>query len=328
MRVLLTGADGLLGSNLVRLLLIRGYTVRVLILASSVSTTLDGLNIEKYYGNILEPDTLTKAFKGSDAIIHAAAMTNIWPARSAMVRRVNIEGTRNIVDAAIRHKLKRMIYIGSCSSVNANPLTKGNFSFPGARFGLDYIDSKYEALNLVNEAVKSQSLPAISILPTFMIGAYDSLPGSGQMILAVAQGKMKFYSSGGRNYVHVMDVATAIANALETGTIGKFYVAGNENLTYKEFFRKTSEIVHQPGPKIEVPGFLVKAIGYLGTLFGKWLGKQPLISYPMAQISCEKQFVSSVEAVAELKMPQTDIRIAIRECYEWFLENGYIKLKK
>jgi nucleoside-diphosphate-sugar epimerase len=158
-----------------------------------------------------------------------------------------------------------------------------------------------------------------------MIGAYDSLPGSGQMILAVARGKMKFYTSGGRNYVFVMDVATAIANALEKGTIGKYYIAGNENLTYKEFLTKTASIVQKSAPKIQVPGCVVKAIGYLGTLTGTWLGIQPLISYPMAQISCEKQFVSSEDAVAELKMPQTSIEIAIRECFQWFLENNYIK---
>lgn len=327
MRVLLTGADGLLGSNLVPLLLKRGYQVRVFVLADAGSRLPDTLDVERSFGNILEPDTLDKAMSGCDAVIHAAAMTNIWPARSEIVRKVNIEGTRNVIQAALLHKVKRMIYIGSCSSVNAKSVGNSKYAFPGARFGLDYIDSKYEALKLVMDAVKTRDLPAISILPTFMIGPCDYLPGSGQMILAVAQGKMKFYTSGGRNYVHVMDVATAIANALEKGTIGKYYVAGNENLTYKEFLTKTAAIVHQPSPKIQIPGSVVKIIGYLGTVLGTWSGKQPLISYPMAQISCEKQFASSEEAVEELEMPRTDIGTAIRDCYQWFLENNYIKQK-
>lgn len=328
MHVLLTGADGLLGSNLVPLLLQRGHKVRVFLFPASNSKSLEGLDIEKVYGNILDPHTLEPAFEGCDAVIHAAALTNIWPARSVKVRQVNIEGTRNVVQASINSGIKRMIYVGSGSSVNAQPDKDSKYDFPGAKFGLDYIDSKYEALNLVLDAVKNQNLPAIAVLPTFMIGAYDSLPGSGQMILAVAQGKMKFYTCGGRNYVHVMDVATAIANGLEKGTIGKYYIAGNENLTYKEFLSKTAEIVNKPKPFLQVPGWLVKAFGYLGTVFGTWLGKQPMISYPLACISCEKQYVSSKDAVNELLMPQTDISVAISDCYQWFVENNYLNKKK
>jgi len=325
MRVLLTGADGLLGSNLVRLLLQRGHKVRVFLFPSSNSKSLDGLDIEKYYGNILDMQTLDKALVNCDAIIHAAAMTNIWPARSAIVRQVNIEGTRNVIQAAIKHGVKRMVYVGSGSSVNAQPDANSKYAFPGAKFGLDYIDSKFEALNLVMDAVNTQNLPALAVLPTFMIGAYDSLPGSGQMIIAVAQGKMKFYTAGGRNYVHVMDVAVAIANGLEKGSIGKYYITGNENLTYKEFLSKTAKIVNKPKPLIQIPSWLVKSIGYCGTVFGTWFGKQPMISYPIACISCEKQYVSSVDAINELDMPQTDIEIAIRDCYNWFIENNYIK---
>lgn len=327
MRVLVTGADGLLGSNLVRLLLSRGYTVRVFLFPSSESKSLDGLNIEKFYGNILEPDSMNPAFADCDAVIHAAAMTNVWPARSALVREVNITGTANAIEVALNHKIKRFIYVGSGSSVNAQSGESSKYTFPGARFGLDYIDSKYEALNLVLEAVKTQNLPALAVLPTFMIGAYDYLPGSGQMILAVANGKMKFYTSGGRNYVHVLDVATAIANALEMGTIGKYYIAGNENLTYKEFISKTAEIVKKPKPLFQIPGWLVKTIGYLGTVIGTRLNKQPLISFPMAQIACEKQYVSSADAIKELKMPQTSIDTAIKECFNWFINNNYLKQK-
>ncbi len=325
MRVLITGADGLLGSNLVRLLLRRGYIVRVFLFPSSKSKSLDGLDIEIFYGNILEPNSMNPAFADCDAVIHAAAMTNVWPARSVLVREVNITGTANAIEAALNHKIKRFIYVGSGSSVNAQSGESTKYAFPGARFGLDYIDSKYEALNLVLEAVRTKSLPALAVLPTFMIGAYDYLPGSGQMILAVANGKMKFYTSGGRNYVHVLDVATAIANALEMGTIGKYYIAGNENLTYKEFISKTAEIVNKPKPLIQIPSWLVKSIGYCGTVFGTWFGKQPMISYPIACISCEKQYVTSADAINELEMPQTAIEIAIRDCYSWFLENNYIK---
>jgi dihydroflavonol-4-reductase len=325
MRLLVTGADGLLGSNLVRLLLDRGHEVSVLVHPSSKSITLNGLNIKRHVGDILNPETLNPAVKGVDAVIHAAASTSIWPARSETVRRINIEGTRNMIDAVLNHDIKRMIYIGSVNSRLDNFGSSGKYLFPAAKYGLDYIDSKYEALNMLLDAVKTKGLPALAILPTLMIGPYDSLPSSGKIIMTLAQGKLKFYTGGGRNFVHAKDVSAAIANSLEMGRVGEFYVAGNENLTYQEFFRKVAKIVSKPEPSILTPDWLVKTIGFFGSLSGDILRKEPLITYPLALLSCDKQFVSSESAVKELNMPQTDIEVAIKECYDWFTENGYLK---
>jgi len=325
MRILVTGADGMLGSNLVRLLLYRGHDVSALIHPSSRSITLEGLKIKKHFGDILKPETLSPAIEGHEAVIHAAASINYWPARSKIVRKINIEGTNNIIEAVLNQNTKLMIYVGSGISVNVKGVPSGKYSFPGEKYGLDYIDSKYEALNMVLGAVESRGLPALAILPTYMIGPYDSLPGSGKMILALAQGRIKFYTSGGKNFIHVNDVSTAIANSLEMGRIGKFYITGNENLTYQDFFRKVAQIVGQPEPKISIPDWLVKLIGLLGNLSGEIFKKQPLLTYPMARISCNKHFVSSEVALKELNMPQTNIEVAIRECYDWFTENAYFK---
>ena len=324
MKVLVTGADGLLGSNLIRLLLKRGYEVNVLIHPSSKSKSLDGLDIGKYYGDILKIESMEEAFKSVDAVIHIAALTNIWPARSEIVNRVNIEGTKMIIKLVLKYKLKRMIYIGSASSVNTVG-DSGDNTFAGLKFGLDYIDSKYYALKAVMDAVRNDNLPAIAILPTFMIGPFDSLPSSGKMIIAVAKGKLKFYSSGGRNIVYVNDVATAIANSLEMGEMGKAYVAGNENLSYKSLFSKVSGVVGRKAPKIKIPNWTILGIGKLGDIVGNAIHKPPLISYPMARISCENQFAISNDAITDLKMPQTPIEIAVEECYLWFKENGYCK---
>lgn len=323
MRVLVTGADGMLGSNLVRLLLERGHEVSVFLFPSSRSTTLDGLPIHKYYGDILDPDSLNIPLAGADAVIHAAASTSIWPSRSETVRKINIEGTKNVVGKVMEFKIGRLVYIGSASSVNTKGPGNSKYPFPGAKFGLDYIDSKFHALNLVMDAFKTKSLPAVAILPTFMIGAYDSLPGSGKMILALAQGKLKFYSGGGRNFIHVNDVATAVANALEIPCIGKYYIAGNENLSYKSFFKKVADVAGKPCPKIKIPGWIVKSVGFVGSGISKMTNKPPLISYPMARISCENQFVASDDAIHELGMPQTPIELAIADCYNWFRGNGY-----
>jgi len=325
MRVLITGGDGMLGSNLARILLEQKHDVSAFIHPSSKSKTLDGLNITKYYGCILEPETINKAVPGHEVIIHAAAATDVWPARSEKVRSINIDGTRNIISSALSNKIKRFIYIGSGSSVNAPGESGSKYDFPGAKYGLDYIDSKYKALNLVMDAVREKGLPALAVLPTFMIGPYDSLPGSGKMIQTLASGKLKFYTKGGRNFVFTRDVASAIANSISMGKIGKCYVAGNENLSYKVFFSKVARIVGQKEPKIRISGWLVKTLGYMGDISGVILRKPPLLTFPMARISVEDNFVTCEDAVKELNMPQTNIEEAISECYNWFLQNGYLK---
>jgi dihydroflavonol-4-reductase len=268
MRILVTGADGMLGSNLVRLLLEREHEVGVLIHPSSRSVTLEGLKITKHSGDILKPESLTSVVEGYDAVVHAAASTSIWPARSEVVRKINIDGTRNMIDTVLKCNTRLMVYIGSGISVNTSELPYRLDELQGKKYRLDYIDSKYVALNMVLDAVKERGLPALAILPTFMIGPYDSLPGSGKIIQTLAQGKIKFYTNGGKNFIHVKDVATAIANSLEFGTIGSFYVAGNVNLTYREFFRKVALIVSKPEARIYLPDWLFKLIGLSGDIPG------------------------------------------------------------
>lgn len=313
-----------MGSNLVRLLLEKGHHVSVLLHPSSNSSSLDGLNITQFTGDILKPETLEEPLQGCDAVIHAAANTSVWPARSEIVNKVNIDGTQNMLNAAIKNQVKRFVYIGSGSSVNT-PKTEGaKYDFPGQKFGLDYIDSKHTALNLVMDASNNNALSTIAILPTFMIGAYDSLPSSGKLIQTLAKGKLKFYSGGGRNFVYVNDVAHAIVNAMESNIDGDFFVAGGANMSYKEYFNKVAEVVGMPAPSIKMPNALILLSGWFGSAIAKLTGKPPLISKEVAKISCVDQFMDSSRAIKELNMPQTSIDLAIQKCYDWFKENDYV----
>ena len=168
---------------------------------------------------------------------------------------------------------------------------------PGQKFGLDYIDSKYIALNEVMEFQKNNAIETVAILPTFMVGAYDSLPSSGKLIQTLAKGKLKFYSGGGRNFVYVGDVAQAIANALSYNVRGKYFVTGGVNMSYKDYFNLVAEIVKMPAPKIKMPNFLIKTTGKMGSLVASITKKPPLISKEVAQISCENQFTESQAAI-------------------------------
>jgi len=327
--VMVTGADGLLGSNLVRELLSRNYNVRVLLLPNSPSTTLDGLDIERYTGNILQPDDIRQAMDGCDYLVHAAANTNIWPNRSEIVRKVNLQGTMHIAEAALATGIKRMVYIGTANSFGFGPKhDPGNETRPyeSGKYGLDYQDSKYQAQQYLLEQVAEHKLPAIIINPTFMLGPYDSKPSAGAMILAIYQRKVPAFAPGGKNYIYVKDVATAIANALDgKGRIGECYIAGHQNLNFKEAFSKIAEITGVKPPAFSLPGGILKLYGRIGSLMGDITGKAPTVSYPMTQISCDEHYFSAEKAVNELDMPQTGMETAVQEAFTWFKENGYAK---
>jgi dihydroflavonol-4-reductase len=324
MRILVTGADGLLGSNLVRVLLDRGHEVRALVQKGRQTITLDGLEIDRVEGDILVPESLKKAAEGVEGIFHVAAHTGIWPSRQEIINRVNIEGTQNMLDLAQRIGVKKMVYVGT-----ANTFSFGSKEHPGVedtpykgdRYGLDYMDSKYKAHQLVINAFKN-GLDVTIVNPTFMLGAYDSAPSSGAMVLAVYQQKVPGFAPGGRNYICVKDAAVGIANALEMGKAGESYIIGNRNMSYREAFTMMANTLGVKAPRVAFPKWVIMIYGAFGSFLAKLSGKAPTVSLPMAKISCDTHYFSAEKAVRELKLPQSPIEEGIRECLEWMKDNN------
>ncbi len=326
MKILVTGADGLLGSNTVRALLDKKHEIRIFVQPGRQQKTLEGLALERFEGDLLDQSEVIKAAQGCDAIIHIAANTSVWPSRSEIVNKVNIDGTINIIAAAKNANVKRLICVGTASSFTWGTKEKpGDETSPYASgiYGVDYMDSKYKATQIILEEVK-KGLPAIVVCPTFMFGPYDSMPSSGAMIVAVYQKKVPGYSPGGKNYIYVKDVAAGIVNALTMGRIGECYIFGNENLSYKDAFEKISKTIGVKFSGRSIPGFVIKLYGFFCELFAKITGTKPTLSYPLARLSCDNHYFSSVKAVKELNLPQTPIEIGIKEAFDWLKENGYL----
>lgn len=322
----LTGGDGLLGSNVIRELLQRGYRVRVFRQPERASLTLAGLAIEEVYGDILRPDTLSTAFQGCDYVIHAAASTRIWPSRDPASRRVNIEGTRNVLNAARDAGVERLIYVGTANTYGAgSKADPGSEARPyaGAVYGLDYMDSKREAQELVMQYV-ADGLPALVVNPTFMIGPYDATPSSGALIRSIAMGLVPGYTRGGRNYIAVKDAAVGIANALTMGRVGQGYILGHENMSYKEAFTRIASVLGVRPPRHYIPSGLVLVGGLLGSMTGTLLGRAPKVSWAMARIACDEHYYTPRKAVDELSLPQSSLDDAIRECYDWLHKHNYL----
>lgn len=328
MKILVTGADGLLGSNLVRELLSRDHSIRAFVQPGRQQKTLEGLPIEKFSGNLLNEEEVIRAAEGCEAIIHCAASTAVWPTRSEIINKVNIDGTKNIIQAVYHNKIQRLIYVGTANSFGfgskEQPGVEGN-PYRSATYGLDYMDSKYRAMQVVLEEVKKNSLPAVIVNPTFMFGPYDSTPSSGAMIVALYKGRVPGYTKGGRNYLCAKDAAVAIANALTKGRVGECYILGNENLSYKEIFTRISSVIGVQAPSIAIPSVFAKLYGRMGSLMGRITGKAPAVSYPLARIANDYHYYSPAKARAELDLPQTPVETGIRESFDWLKENGYLK---
>lgn len=331
MEILVTGPDGVLGSNLVRELLNRNYKVSVLLEPGKDPITLKDLPITRFYGNILDTNAVDAALEGKDIVFHCAASTSVFPARNEIVNKVNIDGTANIISACQKFDVKRLIYVGTANSFGSGAtkesLGKEGNPYTSVKYGLDYMDSKYKAQELVLEYVRKEGLPAIIVNPTFMIGPFDSRPSSGAMVLAIYKGKVPGFTEGGKNYVAVKDVAIAMANAIELGRIGECYILGNHNLTYKEAFDLIAQTIGAKAPTRRLSSTMVQTYGTANSFFAKTFGYYPAVTRELAKISTERHYYSVEKARNELKLPETPLEIAIEECYNWFRENGYLKNK-
>lgn len=327
MKVLLTGADGFLGSNVIRELVGRGHSVRAMVQIGRDYSSISDQPAEIVEGDLLDDRTVFPAAEGCEAIIHTAASTSIWPPRSLIVRRINIDGTKVVLDAARHARVKRLVHVGT-----ANTFAHGTMENPGDesggyvahRFGLDYMDSKYIAHRLVMDAAARGEVPAIEVNPTFMFGPYDRAPGPGKIILRVCRGEVPGSSGGGKNCVSVKDVAVAIANGLELGRIGESYIVGNQNMSYLELFNTIAGEVGETVPQRVFPDWIVRLTGAAMTVSGALRRTEPRVTNRMARISCSTFFYTAAKAIRELELPQTPVETAIREAFEWFLGNGYV----
>ncbi len=325
-KILVTGADGMLGSHICRELLSRGYEVKAFLQEGRETGTLDGLDIEKFYGDITDYRSIESGLNESDGVIHCAASTQIWPGRSPAIWKVNYDAVALLIEAVLAKGLKKLVHIGT-----ANSFGPGSLDSPGTEenpytdhiYRLDYQDSKQKAQELLLIAWEKRGLPVSIINPTFMLGAFDSKPGAGAMLLALSEGKSPGASPGGKNYVAASAVARAAVTALEKGRNGHCYICGGENLSYRQAFDRFSSVLGVTTPRFDFPAWLVLLSGTLGSLWASISGKAPTISRAMARIANADCYYSSRKAMTELDLPQLSIDEAASECFAWMRERGY-----
>jgi dihydroflavonol-4-reductase len=333
-RVLVTGANGFLGRHLVAELLRRGYPVRALVRpgspASPALPPLGSLPIEVGeldLARVVRKGELAATISGCGAIIHAAAVAQVNPARSRAIWDTNIHGTEQALYLAHLGGVERFVYVGTANVFGFGPKKQpGDETRPyaGRRYGLDYMDSKRAATDLVLRAVAREQLPAVLVHPTFMLGPGDARPTSGALLLELHAGRLPGYPLGGKNYVHVHDVATATVNALTMGRVGESYILGNENMSYKEAFCLMAEILGVGPPRWPVPPALANFYGAVCDLKTLLTGHPAQVNSAMTAVANDGHYFTAQKARLELALPQTPITQAVAEAFAWFTTHDYV----
>ena len=337
-RVLVTGANGFLGRHLVAELLRRGYPVRALVrpgagLATGASALppMQSLPVEVCEFDLSQPAReaqLAEAFAGCGAIIHAAALAQVNPARSAAVRATNLGGTEQVLRLAQQAGVARLVYVGTANvfgfGTKARPGDETR-PYAGRCYGLDYMDSKRAATDHVLAAVSREQLPAVLVHPTFMLGPGDAKPTSGALLLALRAGRLPGYPLGGKNYVHVSDVAVATVNALTQGRVGESYILGNANLSYREAFGLMAGVLAVAPPRWPVLPPLAKLYGVLCDWQAALTGHPAQANSAMVAVANDGHYFTPQKARTELALPQTSIIQAVAEAFDWFTTHGYVQ---
>ncbi len=327
-KALVTGAAGFIGSNVVRVLLEEGVEVRGMILPGENQRNLAGLEIEKVEGDVLDPSSLDRALKGCDTLFHLAAIYQIWLKDRSRFYQVNLQGSRNMLWAARRAGVEKVVYTSSIAAIGIKPgkaLSDEQTEFNQYDLANDYILTKYlsqeEALTFAREG-----LPLVVVNPAFPFGEGDVVPTpTGKMIVETANRATPVFFKGGMNIVDVKDVARGHVLAARKGEVGEKYILGNENFSIKRFFRLVAKLAGVKPPSLYMPVGMARAIGYLMERSAKKKGRAPLVTAKEVPYAAQYLFFDVTKAREKLGLVSTPIEESLRRSIEWFRKEGYIK---
>lgn len=327
-KVLVSGANGLLGANIVRQLNAMGYLAKAMLRKGSNTLSLKNAEYETFEGEITNKKDVFNAVSGCDFVIHSAASTAQTPSNVEAFREVNIEATKYFIEACKHYNIKRFIFVST-----ANCFTNGTIENPGNETsgfmpwlkGSGYAYSKYLAQQEVLENVKTHALPAIVVIPTFLIGAYDAKPSSGKLLLHGCKKKIVFYPPGGKSFVDAEYAATAICNALTKGRIGETYLLAGTNMTYKDFFRIVEKQSGKRKLLIQIPNSVLTTLGHMFGFIGKVFSLSLPLNVVNAKLLSLDNYFSNEKAVREIGLKETDLNKAVSNSIEWFKQNDILK---
>ncbi len=325
MKALVTGASGFIGNNVAKALLDDGFQVRALVRGNSTFTKEYGGELAQ--GDIRDVESVRQAVHGCDVVFHVAALYTFWHRDPRTIYEVNVQGTKNVLQASLEAKVQRVVYTSTVSTV-APPepgqvSNEDDYAMPEHLVG-SYKRSKFQA---EQEAMKlwEKGLPLVVVNPTAPVGRGDVKPTpTGKTVLDFIRGRMPAYMETGLNIVDVEDVARGHILALKKGRPGQRYILGNRNMSLKEIFAVLAEVTGKRPPKLKIPYWLGLTAGYIDdAIEGKMLRMEPRIPLEGVKIARHPMYVDCSKAVKELGLPQTPAEEALAKAVKWFNDNGY-----
>src|SRR5262245_18137541 len=325
MITLVTGATGFVGSHLVRQLVARGESVRVLVRSDSRMNALAGLSVEVVQGDLRSPSAVHAAMRGVRRVFHAAADYRLWARNPAEIYETNVVGTKNIV-SALPAAVDRLVYT---STVGTVAVPHARSPDEEAKASLEqmighYKRSKFLAEQVVLDAA-SRGLPAVIVNPTTPVGPGDWRPTpTGNVILDFLRRPMPAYLHTGLNVVPVEDVARGHLLAADHGRIGERYLLGGRNMLLKEVLDVLAAITGLPAPRVRLPWSVAMALGYLEWIAAAARGREPRIPLEGVRMARHMMWVNMTKAARELGFRAGSVEAALQRAVEWYCDNGYV----
>jgi dihydroflavonol-4-reductase len=322
--VLVTGATGFIGSNLVHHLLQQGDQVRVLVRRSPTTKLLKDLPIETCVGDVTSSESLVKATCGVEAVYHVAGVVSYWPPRRRWQHRVNVEGTRNVIDAAVRNRVRRLVYTSSIAAVGFrkdDQVADEDTPWNWAPYDIGYCNSKHLG---EREAQRGSELglEVVIVNPALVFGSRDVNWNAGRMFKMVAERSKIRGVDGWTTTCDVDDVCTAQIGAMQHGLPGRRYILGGEARSYPSLIREIADVMGKSVAVETVPYPLAQAAAHATYALSLVTRKEPALTPELVRMTAQRRLYSSRRAISELGYPQTPLRSSLEKTYQWYRDNG------
>jgi dihydroflavonol-4-reductase len=327
MKALVTGATGFVGAAVARALLANQWQVRVLARRGSDRRNLRGLSVDLVEGDLTDAASLERATQGCEGLFHVAADYRLGARDFSQLYRANVDGTRNVLSAAHRAGVQRIVYTSSVATIGIpSDGTPGDEKTPNSIENMigHYKRSKYLAEEVAREAAR-EGLPVVIVSPSTPVGPGDLKPTpTGQLVLDAAAGRMPAYVDTGLNIVHVEDVANGHLLAYQRGKPGERYILGGQDMSLKEILAVIAKIVGGTPPRVRLPYGVVLPIAYLAEGLAKITGRSGRITLEGVRMSRKRMYFSSAKAVHDLGYSWRPTTAAFNDAIRWFRDNGLL----
>jgi dihydroflavonol-4-reductase len=331
MKIFVTGATGFVGSHVASILADQGADLRLLVRSTSRTENIEALHAERVTGDLRDAASLERAMQGCEYVFHVAADYRLWARDSNEMYRTNVEGTRNIIAAAQRAGVRRVVYTSSVATIGftSNGTSKealADETSPVSESDMigHYKRSKFQAEQVAIAAGKAGA-NVVVVNPTAPVGEQDIKPTpTGRIVLDFLKRKFPAYVETGLNLVDVVEVARGHVAAMEKAKPGERYVLGGENLTLKQVLDKLAAITGIPSPTIKLPYSMALVSGAVDTVFtGLLLRREPRVTLDAVRMGRKKMWASSAKAERELGWKVIPVDAALQRAVEWFRNHGY-----